>query len=535
MPAAGQCDEYRAHRLLGRATAGTGDSGDRQGVICAQSVSGADRHLAGGGLADSALEIEGIPFDTEQEFFGGIAVGNAPAEEHGRSPWHIGNPVGNEPARAGLGDNQRLFSLREEGHHDLFELSVAVAENVFTQQPLNASLRLVDHPFRFGPARVKSHVHLAGARTIAKFQPGLSQLSQRSIDAFLDLGFTDAYGAQDPARKGGTQRAELLEPRQNVRIEHGPEFTRWSREHHEPGGAGVGTERIAIDGKEQARRRAVGIGQDHGALRHEGLHGRARRHGTVASGEERGQFGEDGGILAKRSTQQASDLFPGEVIGRGSQSARGDNPIGASQGFGDRLFDDGGVIRNGYLALNGIAGIGQLAADPLLMSIENPPEQEFAAGGDELDDHVANVIVERARFQAEKLRRDTRGLRSKLAWSGLRRVVNCGPMKVDLGIWDRLSRLIVLLLIVAAVLGVALWYLPVIQQNERMRKEILILEDKIDRELQRNRELSAEVESYRDPRMVERLARERLNYARPDEIVIRFEDPTPTNVSSIHR
>ena len=49
---------------------------------------------------------------------------------------------------------------------------------------------------------------------------------------------------------------------------------------------------------------------------------------------------------------------------------------------------------------------------------------------------------------------------------------NCVPMKVDLGIWDRLSRLIILLLIVAAVLGVALWYLPLIQQNERMRREI---------------------------------------------------------------
>jgi cell division protein FtsB len=108
-------------------------------------------------------------------------------------------------------------------------------------------------------------------------------------------------------------------------------------------------------------------------------------------------------------------------------------------------------------------------------------------------------------------------------------------MKVDLGIWDRLSRLIILLLIVAAVLGVALWYLPLIQQNERTRKEILTLEGQIDKELQRNRELSAEVESYRDPRMVERLARERLNYARPDEIVIRFEDPPSTNDSSARR
>jgi cell division protein FtsB len=82
---------------------------------------------------------------------------------------------------------------------------------------------------------------------------------------------------------------------------------------------------------------------------------------------------------------------------------------------------------------------------------------------------------------------------------------------------------------VAAVLSVALWYLPVIQENEQMRKKILTLEGQIERELQRSRELSAEVESYGDPRTVERLARERLNFARPDEYVIRFEPPPSTN------
>jgi cell division protein FtsB len=102
-------------------------------------------------------------------------------------------------------------------------------------------------------------------------------------------------------------------------------------------------------------------------------------------------------------------------------------------------------------------------------------------------------------------------------------------MKVDLGIWDRLSRLIILLLIVAAVLGVALWYLPVIQKNEKLRRDILNWESKIEKELERNRRLSAELEAYRDPRSVERLARERLNYARPEELIIRFETPTPTN------
>jgi cell division protein FtsB len=102
-------------------------------------------------------------------------------------------------------------------------------------------------------------------------------------------------------------------------------------------------------------------------------------------------------------------------------------------------------------------------------------------------------------------------------------------MKVDLGIWDRLSRLIILLLIVAAVLGVALWYLPVIQKNEKLRRDILNWDSRIEKELERNRRLNAELEAYRDPRSVERLARERLNYARPEELIIRFEPPVTTN------
>ena len=39
-------------------------------------------------------------------------------------------------------------------------------------------------------------------------------------------------------------------------------------------------------------------------------------------------------------------------------------------------------------------------------------------------------------------------------------------MKVDLGIWDKLTRLVIFLLFVAGVLGVAVWYLPLIRQNE---------------------------------------------------------------------
>jgi len=101
-------------------------------------------------------------------------------------------------------------------------------------------------------------------------------------------------------------------------------------------------------------------------------------------------------------------------------------------------------------------------------------------------------------------------------------------MNVDLGIWDKLTRTVVFLLFVAGLLGVAVWYLPLIQQNERYRREILRFDFKIQKEEEIARQLHASIAALRsDPKAVERLARERLGYAKPGEVVIRFDALTP--------
>jgi len=101
-------------------------------------------------------------------------------------------------------------------------------------------------------------------------------------------------------------------------------------------------------------------------------------------------------------------------------------------------------------------------------------------------------------------------------------------MNVNLGIWDKLTKLIVLLLLLAALLGIALWYFPLIRHNERLRKEILALEAEIRKEEENQKRLKASIDALGDPRTVERLAREKLSYAKPGETIIRFES-SPTN------
>jgi len=97
-------------------------------------------------------------------------------------------------------------------------------------------------------------------------------------------------------------------------------------------------------------------------------------------------------------------------------------------------------------------------------------------------------------------------------------------MNVNLGIWDKLSRVIIFLLFLAGLLGVFVWYLPLIKQNQRFRKELLALETKIQEQERLGRQMRVSIDAVQnDSRTIERLAREKLGLARTNEMVIRFE------------
>ncbi len=108
-------------------------------------------------------------------------------------------------------------------------------------------------------------------------------------------------------------------------------------------------------------------------------------------------------------------------------------------------------------------------------------------------------------------------------------------MNVDLGIWAKLRRVVLFLLMLAGALMVVVWYLPLIRENERMRKEVLRLEDRIGTERETNKQLRASIEMLQnDVKAIERLARERLGYAKPGEILVHFEPPATNQVTAEH-
>lgn len=101
--------------------------------------------------------------------------------------------------------------------------------------------------------------------------------------------------------------------------------------------------------------------------------------------------------------------------------------------------------------------------------------------------------------------------------------------KVDIGIWSWLTQAVVALIAIAALLLIGMAYLPQIQKNERMRRELERLDTEVRAQKQISDQLALELSALRnDPKTVARLAREKLGYALPDETVVRFETNAAT-------
>lgn len=101
-------------------------------------------------------------------------------------------------------------------------------------------------------------------------------------------------------------------------------------------------------------------------------------------------------------------------------------------------------------------------------------------------------------------------------------------MKVDLGIWSKLSQAVIALVMIAVVILIGMMYVPLIHQNERMRREIYRLDTELQKQDATSKQLRADIDALRNnPDTVSRLAREKLGYAKPDETVVRFDTNSP--------
>jgi cell division protein FtsB len=96
-------------------------------------------------------------------------------------------------------------------------------------------------------------------------------------------------------------------------------------------------------------------------------------------------------------------------------------------------------------------------------------------------------------------------------------------MSVEPSLWNTLTKVVIALLVIAAAGAVVVWFQPVINSNEQMRKKVFQLDHQIAKEEAEQRQLRAAIDSLkRDAKAVERCVRESLAYAKPGETIFRF-------------
>jgi len=106
-------------------------------------------------------------------------------------------------------------------------------------------------------------------------------------------------------------------------------------------------------------------------------------------------------------------------------------------------------------------------------------------------------------------------------------------MLAEANVWYKLTRLVKLPLFIAYLLIADIWYLPLSHTDERLRERMLSNAGVIAKQEQISKQLRAATETLQhNPKARERLARERLGYGKPGEIIIRFDAPATNGVSA---
>ncbi len=99
-------------------------------------------------------------------------------------------------------------------------------------------------------------------------------------------------------------------------------------------------------------------------------------------------------------------------------------------------------------------------------------------------------------------------------------------MEPDVGIWDRLTKAVLFLLLVALVVLLMQLYVPLFKQNQRYRERNLELEAEIQKEQQLAASMEKEIIALQtDQEAIERRSREQLGYGKEGEAIFRFETP----------
>jgi cell division protein DivIC len=100
--------------------------------------------------------------------------------------------------------------------------------------------------------------------------------------------------------------------------------------------------------------------------------------------------------------------------------------------------------------------------------------------------------------------------------------------------WGKLQSLGFFVFVAIVGCGIALLFVPLLHQRREMQLDIARLDREIDQQETLEKKQKIEIEALKnDSSFIERTARNKLNLARPNEVIFRFE-PQPATTSQRH-
>jgi cell division protein FtsB len=95
--------------------------------------------------------------------------------------------------------------------------------------------------------------------------------------------------------------------------------------------------------------------------------------------------------------------------------------------------------------------------------------------------------------------------------------------------WVRsfLNRIVYLLIIIAALILLTCWFLPLVKEQQRQQRALQALKQQVEQERAKfNKESKKLTLLQNDPAYTELLARDKLDLMKPGETIIRMDPPT---------
>ena len=319
---------------------------------------------------------------------GFVGVDDGRLQKIGGAPGTAGQPVAEEPAGAGLGAGHGQTAGLEGRPHDIGQVRAVARIDPRSDPPNERPLQAVEDRGR----RLRRSRPLIG-------QPD-RQVAGRSEGGHGDLGrdervegfeprlhgrFAQAREADDAA--GHQTAAEAGQARADMVLEHRPDL---------PGRAGQEGDPAAPVVEPQPGSRAVGIGQDLGALDDVALLEVRGRHGPAVAAETLPDLAADGRVEDELPAEDPGQRLAGPVVLGRAEAAHAEDEAGPAEGRPQGPGQVAGVVADdrleGDVEADGVQAGRQIQGIRVL----EVRGQELRADGDDLYLHGFSGLRRRA-------------------------------------------------------------------------------------------------------------------------------------------